>query len=223
MIRKRIAEKYGKYMYMIATAVLLFALSGCAGQESNGKSLREHGMDVVKIMEEMVKNTDYGSLMGNNAEAVEDIRAGLAAGDYSTPSAVYVMELPSIENILSLTGESRSMDGFSEALKRQITERSASTLVNLLNSQSGYASLAAASVYSAKKTFVDETKAGSILYLYTFEKGCPIAVAFTAGEGNAMTATGTFLILEDFDAQAVQELIELMKNLGLAGEMRQLP
>ncbi|MDE6169071.1 MAG: hypothetical protein K2G28_11520 [Acetatifactor sp.] len=227
MIRKRNTRKNNKLMCLTAAVmILLFALGGCAGtdgQESRGKSLRDHGMDVISVMEEMVKSSDYADLMGNSADAVEEIRADLAAGDYASPLAVYEVSCPDIQDVLALTGGSGIMDGFSEGLRNHLNNRAASTLINLLNTRSGYASLAAASVYTAGKTFVCEKPQGNTLYLYTFENGYPITVTFTAGEDNSMTATGTFLILEDFDIQAAEQLMTLLKGFGFEGEIRQLP
>lgn len=226
MIRKRNTGKYSKLMGLAMTAVLLLALGGCAGKdgpENSGKSLRDHGMDVISVMEEMVKSKDYASLIGSSAEAVEEIRADLAAGDYTAPLAVYEVQCPHIQDVLALAEDSTITDGFSEALKNHLNNRAASTLVNLINSRSGYAPLAAASVYSTGKTFVWEKPQENTLYLYTFENGYPITVTFTAGEDNSMTATGTFLIVEDFDIQAAEQLLTLLKGLGFESEIRQLP
>lgn len=219
-------QKFGKLNRLVCAAaavILLSLLSACAGQESDEKSLREHGMDVIKVMEEMVKSSEYGSLIGSNADAVEEIRADLAAGDYTAPQAVYEIGLPSIQNLLTLTGGDGLMDGFSDALKNQLTNKSASSLVNLLNSRSGYAPLAAASVYTANKTFDSEAPTENTLYLYTFEMGYPVAVSFIAGEDRSVTASGTFLIVEDFDIQAAEQLTAMLKQLGLEVTIRQLP
>ena len=108
-------QKFGKLNRLVCAAaavILLSLLSACAGQESDEKSLREHGMDVIKVMEEMVKSSEYGSLIGSNADAVEEIRADLAAGDYTAPQAVYEIGLPSIQNLLTLTGETGSWTVF---------------------------------------------------------------------------------------------------------------
>ena len=42
----------------------------------------------------------------------------------------------------------------------------------------------------------DEITADTI-YLYTFENAVPVAVSFTVGEGNTISASGTFLIAEE--------------------------
>ena len=48
-----------------------------------GKKLRKHGIDLVKIMEEMVKNNEYGKLTGSGNNTLEKIRIQLAAGNYT--------------------------------------------------------------------------------------------------------------------------------------------
>lgn len=68
---------------ILLTMVLQIALSGCAGSGGGGKSLYEHGLDVVALMDEMV-NSSYGSLLSDAAD-IEKMRQTLAAGDYTAP------------------------------------------------------------------------------------------------------------------------------------------
>ena len=48
-------------------------------------------------------------------------------------------------------------------------------------------------------------------------------MSFIAGEDRSVTASGTFLIVEDFDIQAVEQLTAMLKQLGLEVTIRQLP
>lgn len=104
-----------KRMILLAM-MLLIALSGCAGSGNSGKSLYEHGMDVIALMEEMVGSSSYGSLMSGAAE-IEQMRQSLAAGDYAAPQAVYEIEVPTMGDISCLRGKRkrhRVFFGFSE-------------------------------------------------------------------------------------------------------------
>ena len=58
---------------ILLAMMLLIALSGCAVPGNSGKSLYEHGMDVILLMEEMVDSSSYGSLMSGAAE-IEQMR-----------------------------------------------------------------------------------------------------------------------------------------------------
>lgn len=205
----------------IITLMLILTLSGCAEQKSDGKSLYEHGMDVVALMEEMVNSSDYGNLVGN-AEPIEELRLEIAAGDYTAPQAVYEVDFPAMGDVLAL-GDITILDGFSDSLKKQLDNRSASAFVNLINSWNGVAALATASVYTAGKTFVSSETDENVFYVYTFQNGYPIAVVFTVGEDGAVSATGTFLMLEGFDAESAELLQSMLNRAGFSGGVRLLP
>lgn len=202
--------------------MLIIALSGCAGPANGGKTLYEHGMDVVMLMDEMVSSNSYGSLM-SSSEEIEQMRLALAAGDYAVPQAVYEIGVPSFGDMLSLAGSGDATDSFSDSLQNLLDNRSAASLVSLVNSRNGAAALASASIYTAGKTFVSSEAAESTLYLYTFQNGNPIAVVFTTGEDSTVTATGTFLMMDGFDAESAEQLQDLLQEAGFPGAVRRLP
>lgn len=207
---------------MTMALAMMFTCMGCGVQKTDGKSLREQGMDIIQVMEEMVKSEDYGNLMSNSADLAE-IRRQLAAGDYTSPAAVYEMSVPSIWSILALAGESEDSYDFSNALKKQLDSKSASALASQLNAMKGTAALAGTSLYTAGKTFVSDELTENIIYLYTFQNGYPIAVAFTAGEDHAVTAQGTFILWEDIEGESMEFLRNLLKEFGISDTLRQLP
>lgn len=202
--------------------ILLIALSGCAGPGNSRKSLYEHGMDVIALMEEMVGSSSYGSLMSSAAE-IEQIRQTLADGDYAAPQTVYEIEFPTLGDILTYAESEVTTESFSDSLNKLLDNRSASSLINLINSRSGTAALATSSVYTASKTFVSSGTKESTIYLYTFQNGNPIAVVFTTGEDSTVTATGTFLMADGFDAASVEQLQALFREAGFPGAIRLLP
>lgn len=210
-----------KRMILLAM-MLLIALSGCAGLGNSGKSLYEHGMDVIALMEEMVDSSSYGSLMSGAAE-IEQMRQALATGDYAAPQAVYEIEVPTMGDILAYAESENVTESFSDSLKKLLDNRSAASLVNLINSRSGTAALATSSVYTAAKTFVSSETKENTIYLYTFQNGNPIAVVFTTGEDSTVTATGTFLMADGLDAASVEQLQALFREAGFPGAIRLLP
>lgn len=210
-----------KRMILLAI-MLLIGLSGCAGPGTSGKSLYEHGMDVIALMEEMVDSSSYGSLMSGAAE-IEQMRQALATGDYAAPQAVYEIEVPTMGDILAYAESENVTESFSDSLNKLLDNRSASSLINLINSRSGTAALATSSVYTAAKTFVSSEAKESTIYLYTFQNGNPIAVVFITGEDSAVTATGTFLMADGLDAASVEQLQALFREAGFPGAIRLLP
>ena len=211
-----------KKKIMVPIIMLIIALSGCTGPANGGKSLYEHGMDVVMLMDEMVSSSSYGSLM-SSSEEIEQMRLMLAAGDYAAPQAVYEMEIPTVGDMFAYAEVDAVTASFSDSLKKLLDNRSAASLVTMINSQSGVAALAASSVYTAAKTFVSSETEEGILYLYTFQDGNPIAVVFTTGEDGTVTATGTFLMAEGFDAASAEQLQALFREAGFPGAIRRLP
>ena len=211
-----------KKKIMVPIIMLIIALSGCTGPTNGGKSLYEHGMDVLMLMDEMVSSSSYGSLM-SSSEEIEQMRLMLAAGDYAAPQAVYEIEVLSFRDILALAESEDITEPFSDSLQNMLDNRSAASLVSLVNSRNGAAALASASVYTAGKTFVSSDTAESTLYLYTFRNGNPIAVAFTVGEDNTVTATGAFLMIDGFDAKSAEQLQDLLREAGFPGAVRLLP
>lgn len=211
-----------KKRIILLIMILLIALSGCAGPGNSRKSLYEHGMDVIALMEEMVGSSSYGSLMSSAAE-IEQIRQTLADGDYAAPQTVYEIEFPTLGDILTYAESEVTTESFSDSLNKLLDNRSASSLINLINSRSGTAALATSSVYTASKTFVSSGTKESTIYLYTFQNGNPIAVVFTTGEDSTVTATGTFLMADGFDAASVEQLQALFREAGFPGAIRLLP
>ena len=215
-------KKMNKKKSMLLVMMLLIALSGCAAPGNSGKSLYEHGMDVIALMEEMVDSSSYGSLMSGAAE-IEQMRQTLAAGDYTAPQAVYEIEVPTLGDMLAYAESDAVTESFSDSLKKLLDNRSVASLVNLINSRNGTAALATSSVYTAAKTFVNSETKESTIYLYTFQNGNPIAVVFTTGEDSTVTAAGTFLMADGFDAASVEQLQALFQEAGFPGTIRLLP
>ena len=47
-------------------------------------------------------------------------------------------------------------------------------------------------------------------------------VSFVAGEDQAVTATGVFLMAEDFSSSSVEQLGELLKGIGITGAIKEV-
>lgn len=211
--------KRGIGFFGAAILAALF-LSACKAQDG-GKSLQEHGMDIVATMEEMVKDSDYGSLM-SNAEEVEKVREKLAQGDYGEPVAVYEVKVPDIGEMMAYASMDDVINGLSDSLKKQLNNRSASVLANMLNSRMGTSVLAASAIYTAEKTFGSSQLKDNTLYLYTFSDGCPIAVAFIAGEDRTVKATGYFIVTDGEGQGAVELLQEFLESMGITDVFQKL-
>ena len=200
-------------LFLIVSVVLF--LGACSKKEQT--SLYDQGMEIVGLMVEMVNNKAYGEMLTGSPEVAETAEK-IAAGSYTKPSAVYEIVFPSMEEMLAVYGETEMLEGLSENLTRHLNNRLQSAVMTQFNAQGGANSLAAASIYTAGKTFVSEELKENKVYFYTFDQGSPIAVTFVAGEDHSVSATGGFLLTwndgtsgeepETFTTEELQEMLQ---------------
>ena len=149
-----------KKRLVITTAFLVFCmvvLLGACNREngtlpSSPKTLLEHGQDVVALMDEMAGSESYRQAMGGSDELKQVMQS---LGNHGQPLAVYKITLPD-----TLVTSSFGIDtsDWSDALKQNMRNRTASTIINQLNSSMGVAQLAAASACTAQQVFVSNEK-----------------------------------------------------------------
>jgi hypothetical protein len=93
------------------------------------------------------------------------------------------------------------------------------SIINIANARGGSTALAAASICTAGKTFVSDEITADTIYLYTFENAVPVAVSFTVGEGNTISASGTFLIAEELNTGSPESIKEFFSEIDLSVEV----
>ena len=138
---------------MIALAMsfaLVLSLCACGGQ--SGKTLLEHGLDVVATMDEMAGSDEYVNFY-TGSKYMADIVKDICKGDHSSPAAVYkiTMEKEAMEAWDMLGG----LEGLSETLKTAMRQKAfGAALITQINAQNGATTLAATTICTAGKTFV---------------------------------------------------------------------
>lgn len=204
---------------MVAMAMafaLVLSLCACGGKNSNnggGKTLLEHGLDVVATMEEMADSDEYINFYTASKEMTEIVKE-ISKGDHAAPVAVYKITIAkeAMEAWDMLSG----LEGLSDNLKTAIRQKAfGAALITQINAQAGATTLAATSVCTAGKTFVSDEGNGDAIYLYVYEKACPAAVSFVRGEDNSVAATGTFLLNDGFDASTPEALDKFFGEIGV--------
>ena len=179
--------KQARKMVALLMALALVALAGCrqktapdpssvlgeppAAPESSQapaapeKSLQQHGQELVSLMAEMVRSSQYTGLYTNDQE-VQQLLATAGEGDFSAPQAVYAIRLPetALDSLLALAGMG-SISGFSPELRQVIQARVTSALPTQINAMGGANVLAAASVCTASDCFVSSQPPESVIYL----------------------------------------------------------
>ncbi|MBQ3077660.1 MAG: hypothetical protein IJC43_07360 [Clostridia bacterium] len=195
--------------------ILTLLLTGCAGTPSGDSdapavhpTLSQRGLEVAALLDEMVHSESYFRLMTAGDQLAAEV-ARLAEGDYTTPSEAYRITVPDhlidevIERYAALD------DSYSPALRSFLTKRMLGTVATTLNAREGATALAASSLFTASLTFVsDEPANGYLIYLY--DDAQPVLVTFTAGEGGAVTASGSILVSEELRGLTLGRLKELL-------------
>lgn len=202
-----------KTISIVLMMILVTMLGACAGttNEAPEKTLYKHGMDVVAIMAEAARTEDYTRAYTGSSDLMEIIEK-VGEGDYSSPKAVYSVTV-SEEAILGMLGM-ENLDGFSDALKETLLSRAVGSLTTQINGYAGVNNLAASSVLTLGKSFVDKNLADDVIYIYTFENGYPVAITFTVGENGAVSAGGNFIMYEEFSCGSLEEVQEFFSEFG---------
>ena len=199
----------------LVTLVMTIVLCACGGKtsESNmsGKSLYEQGLGVISLMAEAAGSEEYVGAYTGSPEIMEMIQ-GIAEGDYVSPKAVYSLSVND-EVLLAMLGLENSV-GISAELKDTLSNRALSSLITQINGYAGVNSLAASSVLTFGKTFVDGSLTEDVIYIYTYESALPVAVTFSTGENGAVSAGGNFIMYEEFACGSVVEIQEFFSEFG---------
>lgn len=194
--------------------VMVLSLTACFSNESDTetKSLYVQGLEVVQLMSEMTQTEEYVDIHTGNSE-IKAVIEKISIGDYSAPKNVYSISITD-ENLAAMT-ELTNLDNASEELKNFLMQRVLGSLMTQINGMSGVANLAAASVCTVGKTFVDENADGNVIYLYTYENATPVAVTFTVGEDKAVSATGVFVMYDGFTCGSADEIKSFFSDITI--------
>ena len=185
-------------------ALSLCACGGDSGKASSGKTLLEHGLEVVDTMDEMADSDEYINFYSGNKEMAEIVK-GIGKGDHSAPVAVYKITVD--EKAMEAWDMLSGLEGLSENLKTAMRQKAfGAALITQINAQNGATTLAATTICTAGKTFVSTEGDGDAIYLYVYENACPAAVSFVRGEDNSVSASGTFILNDGFDASSPESL-----------------
>ena len=99
-------------------------------------------------------------------------------------------------------------------MKENLLSRSFGSLITQINGYAGVNKLAASSVLTLGKSFVDNSLTEDVIYIYTFENASPVAVSFTVGENGAVSVGGNFIMYEEFTCGSVAEVQEFFSEFG---------
>lgn len=204
-------------MKKLLTAVLASVLlTSCGVTESELPSLEVRGMQIVSMLEEIAESEEYLSIYSADPELL-DIIDTFAEGDHSDPKTIYRLTL-SEETVKSLCGTD-VLTSLSPKLQDFLEGRVQASIINIANARGGSTALAATSICTVGRTFASDEITADTIYLYTFENAVPVAVSFIVGEGNTVSASGTFLIAEELNTGSPESIKEFFSEIDLSVEV----
>ncbi len=198
-----------KIVSVLLLSALLLVSCGTAAVEET--SLYVRGTEIVAMLDELAGSEEYLGVYTASPEIME-ILGNVAEGDHTSPKTVYEIVIPS-EMILALS-EAEVAPGMSDELRTNILNRTQGTVAATVNSRNGVNTLAATSVCTVGKTFVNSSLTAATIYLYTFENATPVIVTFTPGDDHTVSASGTFLMSEDIDTSSADTVAAFFEEYG---------
>lgn len=202
-----------KLMAIVLALVSVFALSGCDNKSNTEpQSLYAQGLEVVQLMSEMTRTGEYIDTYTGDS-TIKNIIQNIGVGEYSVPKSVYAISIPD-ENLVAMA-ELSELDNSSKDLKTFLMQKVLGSLMIQINGMAGVENLAASSVCTVGKTFVDENATDDVIYLYTYENALPVAVTFTIGENHAVSATGVFIMYDGFTCGSADEIKSFFSDISV--------
>ena len=186
---------------------LCFGLSGCGAREPDYYTA---GLEVTKLIGEMIHSRDYCSLFLYSMDQFDSIREAADTNDYDAPVAVYSLTMGSCDDLIRKLGGEEEMakwDRLSESLKDNVRKRyNVQTIASLLNAQQGAGSTALWSVLTASVENDSLNPEKAVSYLYVFEKGVPVLVTF-----GYHSAYGIVVSLPEEDRESLSSLRQVFE------------
>lgn len=205
-----------KCSFLVLALAVVLLLGACgSGMGRKEKSVYEQGLSVISLMAEMAKSDGYAELYSSDPELKEFLSAA-GGGSYDEPQGVYGIQISesTISGVMQIAGAGE----MSDTLKEYVTSRAQATVATQINAAGGASMIAASSVCTAGKTFVNKELKENTVYLYTFESGTPVMVSFLVGEDGAVSASGSFIFSEDFKTDTEEDMEQFFSEFGVEVE-----
>lgn len=208
-----------KLIYVCMLLLLVCLFTGCkAGEKGSGMAqssdLLTKGDEIVSLMNEMVRSEDYQAAMNPGVSLQSEVEK-IAAGDYTKASAVYEIRIPddTYENIMQVGLDGAGKDDLSADLYAYLEQKMLSSIALQINARYiGTSALAASSIFTATKTFVNTELENGTIYLYTFEHGYPVMISFVRGDDGTVSAIGYFIMDSDLSGATQKDVENMLGN-----------
>ena len=196
-------KRFLKFMCLVLCVTCIVSLVACNGSNNqtggaepvepvSEQGLYDSGVVITSVVGEMVNSETFVGLMSLPSQSVEMVKAS----DYNAPINAYKITPPSFQTMLELMEGEQLIEGLSSNLLEQMEGRyDINYILTTLTNAYGSHALIARSSFMAKKVF-DGALSETVVYLYLFETGKPIAVVFTPFGEKQFTANGGFVFGE---------------------------
>lgn len=199
-------------MGLLCCVLLGTLLVSCGGTSSD---LIACGEDVISLMAEMVVSEEFAAFY-NLPASYSDTISRLREGDYRNSIAVYELSVSETALLTAFDVAAEQAD-FSETLYQHICSSVYVSFASHVNQAGGVEAVTVATAFSAQKSFAGEVLGKNQLYLYVFERGCPILVSFVADGDDAYRAVGYFLLNEAFATESEESIRDSCEDIGIHG------
>ncbi len=190
---------------VICGALVLAGACMSMAEDAAQEILYERGREVVSLLTEAVRSEGYVSFY-SASEEVNEVLKEAGAAEYGEPEAVYAVTVS--DEFYTRVDEGGVLDQLSDELADMVKNKLFRSLIYQIGGYDSSVKLAAASVCNVEKTFAAPEVTENVMYVYTFEDGVPIVVAFTPGEDGAVTASGSLILSDGFAADSTEEVEE---------------
>lgn len=171
--------------------------------------LAAKGLDLISKMDKLAESKEYI----DSVSAQQDFKTILdeiAAGDYTTPKAVYKAAVPE-GTVPAAMGA--PIDMFDEDIRSLIDDRLLASIPSQLNAKDGVESIAALTIVSASTASYIEGVEESQLYIFVYDNGYSAIVSYMPQEKNVVSISAGFVKSEELAAvSSADELNALIKN-----------
>lgn len=198
----------------------LFLLTACAAPakepaDLNGFLVKE-GVALTREMDELAQTKEYVALM-SPSESLGKIIEEAAAMDYGAPQNAYVVKLTDedlLGAISAFAGEADVPDHVLEILKYKIN---ASVFANLINATYGSEMVAATSVLTWGKSYIEpEGWSDNMMLLLEYPGGFSSMVSFVQSGDGVISASSVFVKNGEKDIAAL--LTDYLGDTGITYE-----
>jgi len=200
-----------KLSALLLSVLMLLSLWACSGEEY--LSYYDMGLKLTELMGELASDEDYARVYTSQPDVLEIIKT-IGKGDYDDPDGVYEIDIDVDDMAEAMDAD---LSGLSSSLRRMAKNRMITSLGTMMNNSMGVNVMAASSVTAASLAFpTEEEPEGPVLYLYVFD-GLPVMVGFVPGEGNTVTAMGSFLMVgltEELDLRDEDDVEDFFEDFA---------